>query len=161
MSDEAGIVRVPAATIEAFDTEALRTVGMRPDDAAQVAQSLVHADLTGVFTHGSNFLPLYANWIQVGSIDPTGTPEVVSDSGATATHQRAQRHGTSGGRAGHGLGNREKPNNSASARWACARVTTSALRLTSPCAPSTTTPSAFVQPTAFRSWRPTAESRPA
>ena len=61
-----------AAIIEAFDTEALRTVGMRPDDAAQVAQSLVHADLTGVFTHGSNFLPLYANWIQVGSIDPTG-----------------------------------------------------------------------------------------
>ena len=57
---------------------------MRPDDAAQVAQSLVHADLTGVFTHGSNFLPLYANWIQVGSIDPTATPEVVSDSGATA-----------------------------------------------------------------------------
>ena len=83
MSDEAGIVRVPAAIIEAFDTEALRTVGMRPDDAAQVAQSLVHADLTGVFTHGSNFLPLYANWIQVGSIDPTATPEVVSDSGAT------------------------------------------------------------------------------
>ena len=84
MSDEAGIVRVPAAIIEALDTEALCTVGMRPDDAGQVAQSLVHADLTGVFTHGSNFLPLYANWIQVGSIDPTAAPEVVSDSGATA-----------------------------------------------------------------------------
>ena len=105
MSDEAGIVRVPAAIIEAFDTEALRTVGMRPDDAALVAQSLVHADLTGVFTHGSNFLPLYANWIQVGSIDPTGTPEVVIGQRGHRAHQRAQRHGTSGGRASHGPGN--------------------------------------------------------
>ncbi len=84
MSAEAGIVRVPATTMEEFDTEALCKVGMLPGEASLVAQSLVHADLTGVFTHGSNFLPLYANWIQVGAIDPAATPEVVSDSGATA-----------------------------------------------------------------------------
>ena len=84
MSAEAGIVRVPAAVMEAFDSEALSAVGMRPADAALVAESLVHADLTGVFTHGSNFLPLYANWIQVGSIDPTATPAVIADNGATA-----------------------------------------------------------------------------
>ena len=84
MSDEAGIVRVPAGVMEAFDAEALGVVGMGPADAALVAESLVHADLTGVFTHGSNFLPLYTNWIQVGSIDPNGIPEVVADNGATA-----------------------------------------------------------------------------
>lgn len=84
MSDEAGIVRVPATTMEEFDTEAFCKVGMLPGEASLVAQSLVHADLTGVFTHGSNFLPLYTNWIQAGSIDPTATPEVVSDNGATA-----------------------------------------------------------------------------
>ncbi len=82
MSAEAGIVRVPATTMEEFDTEAFCKVGMLPGEASLVAQSLVHADLTGVFTHGSNFLPLYTNWIQVGSIDPTATPEVVSDNGA-------------------------------------------------------------------------------
>lgn len=84
MSAEAAIVRVPATIMEEFDTEAFCKVGMLPGEASLVAQSLVHADLTGVFTHGSNFLPLYTNWIQVGSIDPNGTPEVVSDSGATA-----------------------------------------------------------------------------
>ena len=84
MSAEAGIVRVPATIMEEFDTEAFCKVGMLPGEASLVAQSLVHADLTGVFTHGSNFLPLYTNWIQVGSIDPNGIPEVVSDSGATA-----------------------------------------------------------------------------
>ena len=82
MSAEAGIVRVPATTMEEFDTEAFCKVGMLPGEASLVAQSLVHADLTGVFTHGSNFLPLYTNWIQVGSIDPAATPEVVSDNGA-------------------------------------------------------------------------------
>ena len=84
MSAEAGIVRVPATTMEEFDTEAFCKVGMLPGEASLVAQSLVHADLTGVFTHGSNFLPLYTNWIQVGSINPTATPEIVSDNGATA-----------------------------------------------------------------------------
>ncbi|MYB76350.1 MAG: Ldh family oxidoreductase [Chloroflexi bacterium] len=84
MSAEAEIVRVPATTMEEFDTEAFCKVGMLPGEASLVAQSIVHADLTGVFTHGSNFLPLYTNWIQVGSIDPTATPEVVSDNGATA-----------------------------------------------------------------------------
>ncbi len=84
MSAESGVVRVPATTMEEFDTEAFCKVGMLPGEASLVAQSLVHADLTGVFTHGSNFLPLYTNWIQVGSIDPTATPEVVSDNGATA-----------------------------------------------------------------------------
>lgn len=84
MSNEAGIIRVPAAVMEAFDAEALSAVGMRPAEAALVAESLVHADLTGVFTHGSNFLPLYANWIQVGSIDPAATPAVIADNGATA-----------------------------------------------------------------------------
>ncbi len=82
MSSEAEIVRVPATIMEEFDTEAFCKVGMLPGEASLVAQSLVHADLTGVFTHGSNFLPLYTNWIQVGSIDPTATPEVVSDNGA-------------------------------------------------------------------------------
>jgi len=38
----------------------------------------------GVFTHGSNFLPLYVNWIQVGSIDPTATPELDHEFGAMA-----------------------------------------------------------------------------
>ncbi|MCY4438360.1 MAG: Ldh family oxidoreductase [Chloroflexi bacterium] len=84
MPAEIGIVRVPATTMEEFDTEAFCKVGMLPGEASLVAQSLVHADLTGVFTHGSNFLPLYTNWIQVGSIDPTASPEVVSDNGATA-----------------------------------------------------------------------------
>ena len=84
MSAESGVARVPATTMEEFDTEAFCKVGMLPGEASLVAQSLVHADLTGVFTHGSNFLPLYTNWIQVGSIDPTATPEVVSDNGATA-----------------------------------------------------------------------------
>ena len=84
MSAEAGIVRVPATTVEEFDTEAFCKVGMLPGEASLVAESLVHADLTGVFTHGSNFLPLYTNWIQVGSIDPNGIPEVVADNGATA-----------------------------------------------------------------------------
>lgn len=84
MPAETGIVRVPATTMEEFDTEAFCKVGMLPGEASLVAQSLVHADLTGVFTHGSNFLPLYTNWIQVGSIDPTASPQVVSDNGATA-----------------------------------------------------------------------------
>jgi LDH2 family malate/lactate/ureidoglycolate dehydrogenase len=55
--------------------------GLSDDHAAIMGDTLVTADLRGVFTHGSDFAPLYLERLANG-VDPHGEPRVVRDSGS-------------------------------------------------------------------------------
>jgi len=56
-------------------------VGIRPEDAAIVAEDLVAADLEGVASHGVMLLPMYVARIAEGSVSRKSLGEVVSDRG--------------------------------------------------------------------------------
>lgn len=66
----------------ALATDILGALGAPPATAARVAASLVLADRRGVPTHGLSLLPLYAELIDDGLIDPRATPEAASLGGA-------------------------------------------------------------------------------
>jgi LDH2 family malate/lactate/ureidoglycolate dehydrogenase len=53
-------------------------VGMRPADAALLADTLAVADLRGVHSHGVLRVPEYVAKLRDGGVDPRGTPRVVS-----------------------------------------------------------------------------------
>lgn len=79
------MVTVDADALEPFATTLLETVGATPEQAADVAESLVLADVRGHTSHGVLRIPLYARMIAEGGIDPTATPVLDRDAGATAT----------------------------------------------------------------------------
>ena len=60
------------------------TAGMRPQDAAIVADNLVGSDCRGCFRMGRPGRAPDVKRLQTGSTDPIATPEVVETSGATA-----------------------------------------------------------------------------
>ncbi len=51
---------------------------MREQDAALLADSLVHADLRGVHSHGVLRIPDYVHKLNGGGVDPGAVPEVIS-----------------------------------------------------------------------------------
>lgn len=77
-------VRVDASGVESFVTDVVTALGARREVAAQVAESLVTADLRGHNSHGVARAVLYAEMIDDGAIDPTATPEVVREDDTTA-----------------------------------------------------------------------------
>src|SRR5271165_2946440 len=76
------VVRVPDARARSWATEVFASVGMRPRDAALVADNLVTADCRGLMSHGLMRTRVYVKRLQTGSIDPRATPEVAAGSGA-------------------------------------------------------------------------------
>jgi LDH2 family malate/lactate/ureidoglycolate dehydrogenase len=60
-------------------------LGMPPQDATILAETLVEADLRGVHTHGVNALPGYARRVQGGGANPRPNPRVVREGPAFAT----------------------------------------------------------------------------
>lgn len=66
-----------------LSTKTLLALGLAPDDAQAVVDTIGYANSHGVPTHGAGRLPLYAKNIAAGTIDPRAVPEIVSDSGAT------------------------------------------------------------------------------
>lgn len=60
----------------------LAGVGVGPEHAGIVADSLVSADLEGVASHGVMLLPMYVARIRAGSVSIRDTPVVVEDLGA-------------------------------------------------------------------------------
>lgn len=62
----------------------LLAVGTHPDDAAQVAESLIDGNLTGHDSHGVIRLPLYIEAARFGHVHAAERPEVVRRKGATA-----------------------------------------------------------------------------
>jgi len=57
-------------------------LGMRDDDAALLADTLVEADLRGVHSHGVLRVSEYATKLRAGGVDPRGRPVLVRDGGA-------------------------------------------------------------------------------
>jgi LDH2 family malate/lactate/ureidoglycolate dehydrogenase len=65
--------RFDPRTVEAQVTAIATAVGVAPEDAAILADSLVEADIYGVSTHGVSRLNIYVRRIQKGLIDPKAT----------------------------------------------------------------------------------------
>jgi LDH2 family malate/lactate/ureidoglycolate dehydrogenase len=56
--------------------------GMSAQDAWLVADSLVHADLRGIHSHGVMRLPVYVGKLLDEGVDPRGQPTIERDQGA-------------------------------------------------------------------------------
>lgn len=73
------MTRVDHATLEASATVLLEALGTPEPEAADVAASLVDADLRGHGSHGTIRLPtMYASMVESGALRPTATPELTS-----------------------------------------------------------------------------------
>lgn len=59
-----------------------RRMGSAEDEAREVADHLVHANLTGHDSHGIGMLPAYVRLLQDGLLVPNQTPHTVLDAGA-------------------------------------------------------------------------------
>ncbi|MGH3631609.1 MAG: Ldh family oxidoreductase, partial [Sciscionella sp.] len=62
-----------------FATAVLTEVGMRGDDAAIVARSLVDADASGVGTHGISRLPPYVSQLESGQVNARPHERILSE----------------------------------------------------------------------------------
>ncbi|WP_043540286.1 Ldh family oxidoreductase [Salinarimonas rosea] len=60
----------------------LRHNGLPPDHARTVAESLVHANLRGVDSHGVSRLPIYVERLQLGLVERNPDVRVIEDRGA-------------------------------------------------------------------------------
>ncbi len=72
--------RVKADALIAITEAIFRACGMRPDDAALLGASLVHADLRGVHSHGVLRIPDYVHKLNGGGVEATAVPTIVSRS---------------------------------------------------------------------------------
>ncbi len=62
----------------------LQALGASPQSGRIVARSLLRSDHRGTHTHGVSLLPLYAQMIQAGAIDPKASPKSEMISGSLA-----------------------------------------------------------------------------
>jgi L-2-hydroxycarboxylate dehydrogenase (NAD+) len=76
--------RIPAATLRAFVTDALRACGLNEADAATVAGAMLEADLTGSDAHGIFRLAGYVRQLKRGAMNPRATIRVLERGPATA-----------------------------------------------------------------------------
>jgi len=74
--------RIERDVLERVVQDAFAGCGMSQEDAERVTDSLVHADMRGIHSHGVMRVPTYANSMLGGGIDPKGRPTVARDSGA-------------------------------------------------------------------------------
>jgi L-lactate dehydrogenase len=81
-SASAGI-RYNARRLEEFAEGVLRAAGLSPALAASVAHILVEGDLLGHDTHGLALLAPYVKEIQAGRMATDGSPQTLSDRGAS------------------------------------------------------------------------------
>jgi LDH2 family malate/lactate/ureidoglycolate dehydrogenase len=76
--------RVPAQTVAALIADALASAGLPPADAAEVADLMLEADLTGAEAHGVFRLPQYVKRLRAGGVNPKPTIRVEKTAAATA-----------------------------------------------------------------------------
>ncbi|MDQ2055596.1 Ldh family oxidoreductase [Halobellus sp. H-GB7] len=77
----------------AVAADAFRAHGITDADAAQTAEVLVSADARGKHSHGLLRLPRFVRGIESGNVDPTGSIDVVSETGGAATISGGSRLG--------------------------------------------------------------------
>lgn len=70
--------RISAENLSAYCVQVLTAAGLKPDDASVIADVLVMTDTWGTFSHGTNALGNYVKTIKSGGIDPSATPEIVT-----------------------------------------------------------------------------------
>jgi LDH2 family malate/lactate/ureidoglycolate dehydrogenase len=83
-STEPSPVRATATDLSRFIADALERVGMPAADAAEVAELMAEADLTGADAHGVFRLPQYVRRIEAGGVNPRARIEVRKTGPATA-----------------------------------------------------------------------------
>ena len=76
--------RASAADLSRFIAAAFERVGLPAEDAAEVAELMTEADLTGADAHGIFRLPQYVRRIQAGGVNPKPHIEVHQTGPATA-----------------------------------------------------------------------------
>jgi LDH2 family malate/lactate/ureidoglycolate dehydrogenase len=77
-------VRVPHGRLTELAAGAFAAVGVPARDAATVAEALVDADLRGVHSHGTRWVPTYVAQVRDGATKARPEIRVVEDSGTTA-----------------------------------------------------------------------------
>lgn len=85
MSDSQDGQRYRPADLIDYATALFAAAGCDGDKPSTIAAGLVEADLLGHTTHGLHLAPAYLRELAVGTMTPTGEPEVVADRGAAVT----------------------------------------------------------------------------
>jgi L-2-hydroxycarboxylate dehydrogenase (NAD+) len=81
--DVAKLMRISAAAVTALIVDVLGKAGLPPADAAQVAELMTEADLTGADAHGVFRLPQYVRRLRAGGVNPR--PDIRVERTALAT----------------------------------------------------------------------------
>jgi LDH2 family malate/lactate/ureidoglycolate dehydrogenase len=71
--------------------------GMNTEDAALLADTLVHSDMRGIHSHGALRIPDYVKKLTQEGVDPRGRPQVVSERGAALVIDGRNSMGQIGG----------------------------------------------------------------
>ena len=78
------IKKIDAAALRAFTEAAFKAYGFVPEEAAQITDVLMAADLCGVDTHGSQRLEMYRQHINGGFVRIGAKPETVFETPMSA-----------------------------------------------------------------------------
>lgn len=89
--------RVAVAELTSVVASIFRACGMNDADGTLLAESLVHADLRGIHSHGVLRVPDYVGKLTREGVDPRGKPAVVRERGAIAVIDGGNSMGQIGG----------------------------------------------------------------
>jgi len=92
-----GEQRIAAAVLTRTAGAIFEHVGMRGEDAALLAATLVESDLRGIHSHGVLRIPDYVGKMTTGGVDPRGTPHIVRERGAVLVVDGGNSMGQIGG----------------------------------------------------------------
>ena len=76
-------VRVGWKELSEFTSEVFVHLGLPPEDAETEAEVLIWANLRGVDSHGVLRIPLYAEWLDKGTMNPRPDIRVVTETPAS------------------------------------------------------------------------------
>jgi len=89
---------VPVGVLRGFAVDVLTALGAPPATAGAVAESLAESDARGLGSHGVRRLVPYAQFVDIGRIDPRATPVVERSSDALVTVDGRRGFGQLGAR---------------------------------------------------------------
>lgn len=89
--------RIAAPDLLCVSAAIFERCGMRAGDADLLAESLVHADLRGVHSHGTIRVPDYVHKMTLGGVNPLGQPRVISRKGGAIVVDGQNTMGQLGG----------------------------------------------------------------
>src|SRR3984957_20774840 len=84
MQETSGNVIISAEPLTRFCTAVFMKLGVPPEQAAAIAGNLVQADLEGVASHGVVRLPIYAERLRAGVVNPQPNVRITRETATTA-----------------------------------------------------------------------------